>query len=388
MTETHNEFIDFQFGIMDDLANGRDFRKVAKDARDKIKEIYDTRNNSGDKIPSGLELGVDVNRICNLKCSHCYLADTHIQNEYSNQDDLTSQDWKNLIYDAKDFGVRTLSIVGKEPLLSPDTTKIILETAENRGLNYRILTNGTLIPSEINWLKQFNFSFTSISFDGDEPNHDKIRGQGNYQKALEGLRTAKKAGLENLTANFTTMTHNVNSLDKMLPDLVNAGLDYLSVGFCFETSYNDLSLIPTQDIFYKTIDQLKNASKNIKSITLNLMGKENSEIVAGLWNQGYFKKQNSAILEDFAPSLLFPINDSPKTFAHLTILPLVNYSGFRIGPEGIVTDFCEDLMQHPLKGFGNIKKDSFAELYEKSKTRWKESSENYYQTLQNSLLRK
>ena len=113
---------------------------------------------------------------------------------------LSPDDWLRIIDDATYYGMRHFSIIGKEPLLTPEKTIPILEHIEEineADLIYELITNGTLVKKNIESLEALNFNFFSISFDGFMEDHDLIRGKGNYKRAREGLISAKEARIAN-----------------------------------------------------------------------------------------------------------------------------------------------------------------------------------------------
>jgi len=79
---------------------------------------------------------------------------------------------------------------GGEPLLVPELIKEIVERTSDKGLKYRLFTNGMLldrVPLDI--LQPLDTIF--VSMDGDKESHEKHRGKGTYDRILESLRAVK-----------------------------------------------------------------------------------------------------------------------------------------------------------------------------------------------------
>jgi len=373
----HQELIKFQRQILKEL-NSENYKNIAKQAREVIKSLY------GCPVPKDAEIGIFVNDSCNLKCSHCYVASTH--KKFPEGKALTLDEWSRTVDNMLGFGVTHFSIIGKEPLLSPEITRIILERLNGKDVSYEIITNGILIPENINWLKRFKFEFFSISFDGYKEDHDKIRGEGNYQKARKGLLVAKKAGLKNLTVTHTIMPHNIENLDKLIQDLAECGAKYFSLAFCFPTDYNDLNLVAGHlELFDKVIKKLKNMPKGI-DVSIHVVTESNASLIGALYRKGFFK-QKLAVTEDLAPSLIVPLSSNPRIAVQVNILPTMFYGGFRLDQDGTVLDYCVDAqLPHRRKGFGNIKEISFGELWKKSREElWPQYTERYYEYLAKAL---
>lgn len=379
----HQKFIEYQAEILNALASGENPQKVAASARNIIKSLY------GYPVPKGAELGISVNDVCNLECKHCYYASTHNKALERRDGLLNSRDWREIIDSALGEGFRHFPIIGKEPLLSPEITYTIFSALEDRKkefpeINYELITNGTLIKENITWLKRLSFSFLSISFDGYEEEHDKVRGLGSYQRSREGLQHLRDSDVKNLTVSHTVMPHNVYSLDKMILDLTDAGAEYFSIGFCFPTKYNDQKLTIYSEIklFDEVIKQLQNAPSGI-DISVNIPAEEQAELLAQLYKRGDIQKERLAVTEDISPVLVMPVSCSPRTAIQLNFLPTMFYSGFRVDCTGAALDFCVDLQNPETRnGFGNVKNQSIRTLWNKAKDfMWKPYTEKYYQRL-------
>jgi MoaA/NifB/PqqE/SkfB family radical SAM enzyme len=169
------------------------------------------KGNTAEKICSGAgqeRLSIEVTTRCNNSCLHCF-ARSGISRGSSLPVDLV----KAIIVEGYDAGYRHLHITGGEPLLWKGLFEIL---DYGFGVGYETIfmnTNGTLITEEIS--KRFAdydrcFSM-SISLDGPEALHDRIRGEGSYGRTIRGIEKALNAG-NDLTI-FTTATKS------LLPEL-------------------------------------------------------------------------------------------------------------------------------------------------------------------------
>jgi len=351
--KSHQDLIEFQRGLLERLVNREKVTEIARDSRKFMTAVYGRSNELG--IPNGAELGINVNSRCNLRCRHCYYANTHLENSFKDDEEnsLSEEEWTRVVDEAVDLGMNHFNIIGKEPLLDPKKTRTILSVVNRhnesrRKLRYELITNGTLIDREIEWLKDFkDFYFFSVSFDGYEKDHDDIRGKGNYQKARNGLRIVHEAGIKNLAATFCAMPHNVKSLNVMLEDLTSLGLEYLSIGLCFPTEYNEKKVCAGLPVFDEILSEVKNAPENL-DISIGLMGDEHADLIVELFKKGYFN-QKLAVAQDCAPSLVNVVNDKPRTAVHFSLMPVMFYSGFRMDYDGTAIDFVQTFSQQKEK---------------------------------------
>lgn len=158
----------------------------------------------------------NMTKRCNLKCIHCYAqakAETYRGKE------LSTDEGKKLIDDLARFGVPVILFSGGEPLLREDLPELI-GYATQKGMRAVISTNGTLITEEkARIFAQLALSYIGVSIDGIESINDAFRGvEGAYEKAITGIRNARKAGIKT-GLRFTMYKRNYNEVPKIF-DLI------------------------------------------------------------------------------------------------------------------------------------------------------------------------
>lgn len=86
-----------------------------------------------------------------------------------------------------------INFTGGEPFVSEDLF-YLLDLCEQNNISFGILTNGTLIDKEV--VKKLavykKISFIQISIDGTKEVHNRIRGDGNFEKALKTFKLLRK----------------------------------------------------------------------------------------------------------------------------------------------------------------------------------------------------
>jgi len=125
---------------------------------------------------------------CNLKCQYCYL---------DIEEDKIEMPLEKLVDVIKQFSQRGglfLDVTGGEPLMRSDITEI-LRTGYEERLRVTLVTNGTLITDRtiIN-IKDYVDQVT-LSLDGFEEIHDKLRGKGSFNKVYHALRVLSCYGI-------------------------------------------------------------------------------------------------------------------------------------------------------------------------------------------------
>lgn len=145
-----------------------------------------------------LPIQLDITNACNLKCIHCY-------HPHHNNNGASSLDqWKEILIQYKALIQKMryrpwVILCGGEPLASPHLLPLLSFIKQELPLSsLSILTNGTLVNERIlSELELFpNLQF-QVSLDGpDGSRHDQIRGNGNFEKAIKGIRLLKSKGFE------------------------------------------------------------------------------------------------------------------------------------------------------------------------------------------------
>lgn len=130
---------------------------------------------------------------CNLRCKHCFY-----NFEQPHERLLTFEEWRTVINEFLDLGVRHFHISGREPLsgeITFDILKYLCKCSKHYDLNYGLITNGILVSRVASELLQANLNYLDFSIDGEEKNNDFIRGKGVFEKALNNLSLAFQKNL-------------------------------------------------------------------------------------------------------------------------------------------------------------------------------------------------
>ena len=150
---------------------------------------------------------------CNLHCTHCYQGERSPGMDWDEVDRVLDQyaqliDRLRVDHHCNIRGMITLT--GGEPLLYPAFLELCRKIRE-RTFMLAVLTNGTLIDASMaQAMAELRMDFVQVSIDGDERQHDAIRGRGAYQKAVRGLKYLVAAGL-NTSISFTVHQANYRS---------------------------------------------------------------------------------------------------------------------------------------------------------------------------------
>ena len=171
-------------------------------------------------------LSIEVTTRCNGSCLHCF-ARAGISQPLN----LSPIFVKEVVTEGYNTGYRQLHITGGEPLLWKGLSDA-LDYAF--GIGYRkilINTNGRLLTTEVvKRLAAYEGLSISVSLEGPQALHDRIRGAGCYKFAVQGIENGLAAGVDLVI--FTVVG---KGLLPVLPRFVNEvykrfpGIKYLTL---------------------------------------------------------------------------------------------------------------------------------------------------------------
>ena len=152
---------------------------------------------------------------CNLRCKHCY------QENY-NSKQLKYEEIIKILDQYKEFLIEKnikghINLTGGEPLSNPNFFEILNYIDNNKEYySFAILTNGTLITDKIaEKISKYKPQYVQISIDGDKKTHEKIRGKGTLEKAIQGVQNLNKYGVYT-SISFTAHKKNYKTFKKVV----------------------------------------------------------------------------------------------------------------------------------------------------------------------------
>ena len=155
---------------------------------------------------------------CNLKCKHCYEGEKkHMC--------LSKQDISKIFDVLINSQILSLTITGGEALLVDDLAHHVSKCLEN-GIAVNIFTNGLLLDKFIDRMAKkevIDLLSIEVSIDGDEKEHDFIRGEGNFKKTLTNIKYALDNGY-NIITNTVINKKNSCSIIPMMKKLNKLGV--------------------------------------------------------------------------------------------------------------------------------------------------------------------
>lgn len=134
--------------------------------------------------------------VCNLRCTHCFISCAPDNHTFKF---LTLDEVRGWLEQSAPWGVKEYYVTGGEPFMHPDLPPM-LEAMLERG-PVTVLTNGTLFRDQV--LARLGRAAAAspysleirVSIDGPDPEtNDPIRGEGTFDRAMEGVRQLVEHG--------------------------------------------------------------------------------------------------------------------------------------------------------------------------------------------------
>ena len=138
-----------------------------------------------------LDLGFELSNLCNLHCTHCIRGSHQARLEY-----LDLSLFRRILDEAMElFNPIAVIFTGGEPLAS-DLFPAAVDDLATRGVPYRFVTNGWLVPRHLPLLVRYPPRFVRISLSGaSERTHDRERGRGSFRRALLAAAVLMSRGI-------------------------------------------------------------------------------------------------------------------------------------------------------------------------------------------------
>jgi MoaA/NifB/PqqE/SkfB family radical SAM enzyme len=181
----------------------------------------------------------EITHRCNLKCNMCgHYGEAGVNPKY--RDELSIPKLKIIIDDISSFSP-FVTITGGEPFIRKDIMEILWLFKE-KNISFGLLTNGTLINSDIaHKLAIINPSYMNISVDGPKEIHEQIRGNNTFDRTINAIKLLQNAGCSNLTINCVISKLNFEYLEEMadLADQLKVKIQFQHLQFTSKKRNDD-----------------------------------------------------------------------------------------------------------------------------------------------------
>jgi len=172
-----------------------------------------------------MQVVLELTYRCNLRCSHCYI-------DLAETDELSFDEWKEVLGQLKEAGSIYLLFTGGEIMVRNDFLDIATYAHRN-GLLIGLLTNCTLVTPDISRAiaELRPFSIGTSLYGATASTHESVTGvPGSFRKTLEGIQLLVAAGMVP-TVQTIVMQTNVQELPQIEELVESLGARaYINIG--------------------------------------------------------------------------------------------------------------------------------------------------------------
>jgi SynChlorMet cassette radical SAM/SPASM protein ScmE len=176
-----------------------------------MKESKDQGKDKIQVVSTPRRVSIAITGRCNLRCQYCFYADEMVA-----KDDLPTKDWLAFFNTLGDLGVMEVTLTGGEAFTRSDLFELIDRLIANR-MRYCILTNGTLVTDDLieklkTGKRRIRLNYLQVSIDGSCAEvHNRSR-PNSFEHALRGVKLLKEAGIP-VIVRTTINKHNLDDLE-------------------------------------------------------------------------------------------------------------------------------------------------------------------------------
>ncbi|WP_211246588.1 radical SAM/SPASM domain-containing protein [Amycolatopsis taiwanensis] len=144
-----------------------------------------------ERPPATTFLSLEITGKCQLECVHC-CTDSGPSGTHGT---MTTEDWKTVIDQAADLGVRTVQFIGGEPTLYPGLAELI-DHAVARALGVEVFSNLVHVSDRM-WaaFQQPGVTLATSYYSDDPEQHAAITRRPTHARTRENIETAVSLGI-------------------------------------------------------------------------------------------------------------------------------------------------------------------------------------------------
>ena len=198
-----------------------------------------------DAIP--MWLLAELTYACPLQCPYC---SNPLQLPESRKQELSTEQWLDVMRQARALGAVQLGFSGGEPLVRKDLPELIHE-AGKMGFYCNLITSALgLTHDKIRAFRDSGLNHIQISFQGsDQASNERFGGSDSFQQKMDMTRAVIEAGIP-LGLNFVLHRHNIHQVAPFLELAHELGAEFVELAntqYYAWALHNRDQLMPTRE---------------------------------------------------------------------------------------------------------------------------------------------
>ncbi len=203
-----------------------------------------------------LWLSVELTYRCPLKCSWC---SNPLNFEDYDERELSTEEWKRALFEARELGTLQLGFTGGEPLLRRDLEELVAY-ADSIGLYTNLITSGIgLTEARLLALKRAGLKQVQLSLQSTKAQlTDTLVGAKAHAGKIAAARLIKAHGFP-MVLNMPVFKQNIGEIDAMCEFAAGIGVDYIEFA---NIQYYNWALV-NRDELMPSLEQVREAEATI-----------------------------------------------------------------------------------------------------------------------------
>ena len=258
---------------------------------------------------------INISNNCNLSCTYCY-ADG---GNYGMMNQLMNIDAADKIIDQlvsrRIQCIKRLILFGGEPFLNIDLFVYIIEKLSKNIEIQKIetVTNGTILNKKVEMMINNYHPFLTVSLDGPQLIHDKLRGKGSHRRTLNFIQYLKEIDYENFEV-ASTYTRMHQKLGFQKGDIYRYFTD-MGVRFNINNVFSKNKILIVKEMEMTEENRKTFIDQSFEDIINNNVKNYISPIVYDVLLSMIFKSKIESFCDDINPetTITFDVDGSTKS---------------------------------------------------------------------------
>ncbi len=223
-----------------------------------------------ESLSAPLKISMNITKSCNLRCKQCFSDSGIIRDK-----ELTTEEVFKLFDDMHQNGTFFICIGGGEPFMRKDILEI-LDYGNKKQLAISVVSNGLLFTKELLLqLNDKNLDTLWVSFEGLEINHDYLRGKGTFNKTIDALKLLQKYYKGKTAIRVSLNKNNIDECFELIKVAEKFSIDIIRFTpiIAFGRAKNE-DLTISQEQYISFLKNIKNIQSTVKIIHPGIVYKD------------------------------------------------------------------------------------------------------------------
>lgn len=258
---------------------------------------------------------INISNSCNLSCAYCYADGGNYGADSRLMDKMTADNIIGDILQRRIKRINRLILFGGEPFLNLELFTYFIEQLSSflEIVKIETVTNGTILNSRVKKMITTYTPFLTVSLDGPEYIHDKLRGLGSHRRTLKVISYLKSIDYQNFEiASTYTRLHQKSNISR--DDLYQYFAE-MEVRFNINDVFSKNKILAVREAELSMDKRKDFIDQSIQSIVDNRNKDFISPILYDVLLSMIYKSKNDSFCDDINPdyTVTYDVDGSTKS---------------------------------------------------------------------------